>query len=44
MGSELHALQISNFINAICSKEPLVMTAAEGSRAVSLIEDIYKYN
>ena len=44
MGSELHALQISNFINAICGKEPLVMTAAEGSRAVSLIEDIYKYN
>ena len=43
MDSALHALQIGNFIRAICGEEELVMTAKEGSRAVSLIDQIYNF-
>lgn len=43
MNSALHALQIGNFIRAIYGEEELVMTAAEGSRAVSLIDQIYNF-
>lgn len=39
----LHALQISNFIDAIWGKGELLITAEEGGRAVSLIEDIYQF-
>jgi len=38
----LHTAQIENFINAIMGKEKLVVDAYEGSRAISLIEQIYK--
>ena len=40
---DLHALQISNFIDAICGRDELLITAAEGGRAVALIEEIYQF-
>lgn len=40
---DLHVLQISNFIDAICGRDELLITAAEGGRAVSLIEQIYQF-
>lgn len=40
---DLHALQISNFIDAICGRDKLLITAAEGGRSVSLIEEIYRF-
>ena len=43
MGCELHAQQIANFLGAICQEEELLMTASEGARAVSLIEQIYNF-
>lgn len=36
-----HILQISNFINAIYGKEPLLVDPFQGQRAVKLIEAIY---
>jgi len=36
-------MQIGNFIGAIYGEEELVMTAAEGGRAVSLIDQIYHF-
>ena len=39
----LHATQISNFIDAILGRGELLITAKEGGRAVSLIEDIYGF-
>lgn len=43
MGSELHALQIQNLINAILGKERLLVDQYEGQKAVKLIEEIYQY-
>ena len=40
---DLHAAQIRNFIGAIRGEEELMIPATEGARAVSLIEDIYKF-
>ena len=40
---DLHAVQLSNFIDAVCGRGELLMTAAEGGRAVSLIEEIYQF-
>jgi len=40
---DLHAVQLSNFIDAVCGRGDLLITAAEGSRAVSLIEEIYQF-
>lgn len=42
-GCDLHARQISNFIDAVCGRDKLMITAAEGIRAVSLIEEIYQF-
>lgn len=38
---ELHALQLRNFIAAVFGEEALLVDAADGARAVSLIEEIY---
>lgn len=43
MSWHLHALLLSNFIAAIEGKEKLFIPAEEGSRAVALIEQIYRY-
>lgn len=43
MSCHLHAMQIKNFIGAVLGKETLAVTAADGIRAVSLIEDIYHF-
>ena len=43
MDCALHALQIGNFIGAICGEEELIITATEGGRAVSLIDSIYNF-
>ncbi len=42
MSYELHALQLNNLINAVNGKEELLIDCYEGSRAVKLIEEIYK--
>lgn len=42
MDFNLHALQISNFIGAVFNENELLIDGAEGSRAVALIEKIYK--
>lgn len=39
----LHAMQISNFTDAILGQGELLITATEGGRAVALIEDIYRF-
>ncbi len=43
MNCGLHALQINNFINAVFGKEALLIDSNEGSKAVSLIEEIYTH-
>ncbi len=43
MGSELHALQIQNLINAIRGQEKLLVDQHEGQKAVKLIREIYQY-
>lgn len=40
---DLHTVQLTNFIDAVCGRGELLITAAEGSKAVALIEDIYKF-
>ena len=40
--SDMHKLQIKNLLLAIDGKEPLLIDAKEGRRAVKIIEDIYK--
>lgn len=40
---EPYTWQLGNFIGAIHGKEELLLTAAEGSRAVGIIEDIYSF-
>lgn len=40
---DLHAVQLSNFIDAIRGNGELLITAAEGARAVGLIEEIYQF-
>ena len=41
MSYTLHAKQLDNFIKAVQGKEPLLMNAVEGQRAVKLIQEIY---
>ncbi len=43
MDFALHAMQLGNFIAAVFGEEPLRIDAKEGSRAVSLIEEIYRH-
>ena len=43
MSCSLHALQINNFVNAVFGAEKLLIDSYEGSKAVNLIEEIYKY-
>lgn len=38
----LHSLQLSNFIGAVFNENELLIDGTEGSRAVALIEEIYK--
>lgn len=40
--SDMHELQIRNLIRAIQGKEPLLIDAKEGRKAVKLIRDIYE--
>ena len=40
-GGQLHILQLENFINAVFGEDELAINAADGARAVSLIERIY---
>ena len=41
MSADLHTMQLGNFINAVSGVEDLLIDAAEGAKAVSLIEEIY---
>lgn len=43
MSCSLHALQINNFVNAVFGAEKLLIDSYKGSKAVNLIEEIYKY-
>lgn len=43
MSCSLHALQINNFVNAVFGAEKLLIDSFEGSKAVTLIDEIYKY-
>ena len=43
MSYKFHAEQIQNFINAVDGKEKLLVGAADGARAVKIIENIYRY-
>ena len=43
MSHYLHSLQLQNFIDAVCGGEKLAVSAADGRRAVALIEQIYLY-
>ena len=38
-----HRAQLANFVAAVLGDEPLAVTAADGSRAVALIEEIYRF-
>lgn len=40
----LHIKQITNLINAINGKEPLLIDAHEGRKAIRIIEDIYNFS
>ncbi len=40
---DLHAVQLTNFIDAVCGRGELLITATEGARAVALIEEIYRF-
>ena len=40
---DLHMVQLMNFIDAIYGDGELLITAAEGAKAVALIEDIYQF-
>ncbi|MBQ3134821.1 MAG: Gfo/Idh/MocA family oxidoreductase [Oscillospiraceae bacterium] len=40
---EPYTWQLGNFIGAIHGEQKLLLTAAEGSRAVGIIEDIYRF-
>ena len=42
MSSELHAMQIRNFVNAIHGEEEIFVDCYDGLKAVKLIEEIYK--
>ena len=42
MSSELHALQIQNFVNTIYGEESIFVDCYDGLKAVNLIEEIYK--
>lgn len=43
MSYYFHAQQLSNFIKAIFGEEDLLIDAAQGQRAVALIEEIYNF-
>lgn len=43
MSHYLHSLQLRNFIDAVFGKEKLAISAADGKRAVALIEQIYQF-
>lgn len=38
-----HRAQLANFVAAVLGDEPLAVTAADGGRAVALIEEIYRF-
>ena len=44
MDCELHRRQLTNFIAAIRGEGALAVTAADGRRAVALIEEIYSFS
>ena len=44
MQHKLHAMQLTNFVRAVHGEEMLLMDASQGKRAVSLIEQIYRFS
>ena len=44
MGCELHVMQLKNFVSAVQNGSRLTVTAADGRRAVALIEEIYSFS
>jgi predicted dehydrogenase len=44
MGCELHVMQLQNFVSAVQNGSRLAVTAADGRRAVALIEEIYSFS
>lgn len=44
MGCELHVMQLRNFVSAVQNGSRLAVTAADGRRAVALIEEIYSFS
>lgn len=44
VGWKKHALQLSNFADAICGNAPLAVCGEDGRAAIALIADVYKEN
>ena len=44
LDGDYHKIQLTNFINAVNGKEPLLIDASEGKKAIEIIEKIYKTN